>query len=91
MNQEVLMMNGDMVTGKIKGYEPKMGPTAKRYDDNIVVYNSDTLPLQGTVEVESRYGSKRSIDLTSRIHQQRVCRCGRRDRSLSWGRNRKVW
>ena len=59
-----LMMNGDMVTGKIKGYEPKMGPTAKRYDDNIVVYNSDSLPLQGTVEVESRYGSKRSIDLT---------------------------
>ena len=58
-----LLTNGEMVTGKIKGFEPKMGPTAKRSDDNIVVYNSDTLPMRGSVEVETKWGSNRNINL----------------------------
>ena len=58
-----LLTNGDMITGKIDGFNPQMGPTAKRSGDNMVVYNSDTVPLRGTIELKSRYGSNRNINL----------------------------
>jgi hypothetical protein len=57
------LMSGESISGKIKGYEPQMGPTATRSGDNITVRNSDALPLLGSVEIKTTWGSARSINL----------------------------
>lgn len=59
------LTDGTQITGKVKGYEPQMGPTAKRLrGDDIIIYNSDILPLQGSIQIKSEYGSTRNIDLS---------------------------